>query len=682
MNRFLRFAIPLVAVAVTPALVSCGGDSSASPPPPAIMVSVAPPSSTVFAGATQALTATLQNDSSQRGVTWAISPASGAGTLSNAASTSVTYPAPASPSANDVIVTITATSVTDPARSAAATITVPAPFVTVDPSNGTVEAGATQTFTATVQYDPARKGVTWAISPTSGAGTLSNASSTSVTYTAPASPPASDVIVTITATSVTEPARSAAAIIDFPAPLVVLDPSSATLDAGGSQTFTAAVEHEPTQMGVTWAISPASGAGTLTDATTTSVTYHAPASPPPGDLAVTITATSVADSLSSTSAPITIKAVTVAVALTAASVTDPTKSATATITTSNGTVKLVPYALQFVSSKYVRKTQLDSTLTNVGSGALTIASIAIAGQNPDTFTQTNDCGASVGAGKSCAIQVTFTPKALGSFSALLVITDSAADSPQKVTLSGSACRYACPKTVALSSIASLPMSVSTPAPSGSQVIGTRVMQVTDAERVDPFVADGSKRQLMLRFWYPATPGSACPRAEYTTPAVWSYFAELTGVRLPRVMTHSCLDAPVAQAAFPIVIFSPGLTATFTDYTFLFEDLASRGYIVVSVDHTHEATAVAFADGRMAKSFYGSHLTRIEGLDERALAVTESARLGDVQLILDELQRLNVRRDSAFAAHLDTAAIAIAGHSLGGLTALQALESESTTRAPI
>ncbi len=345
-------------------------------------------------------------------------------------------------------------------------------------------------------------------------------------------------------------------------------------------------------------------------------------------------------------------------------------------------MKLVPYALQFVSSKYVRKTQLDTTLTNVGSGALTIASIAIAGQNPDKFTQTNDCGASVGAGKSCAIQVTFTPKALGSFSALLVITDSAADSPQKVTLSGSACRYACPKTVALSSIASLPMSVSTPAPSGSQVIGTRVMQVTDAERVDPFVADGSKRQLMLRFWYPATPGSACPRAEYTTPAVWSYFAELTGVRLPRVMTHSCLDAPVAQAAFPIVIFSPGLTATFTDYTFLFEDLASRGYIVVSVDHTHEATAVAFADGRMAKSFYGSHLTRIEGLDERALAVTESARLGDVQLILDELQRLNVRRDSAFAAHLDTAAIAIAGHSLGGLTALQALESDPRIRAAI
>src|SRR5437016_5125709 len=104
MNRLLRLAIPLVAVAVTPALVSCGGDSSASPlPAPAPSVAVAPASRTVDAGATQALTATLQYDPARKGVTWAISPTSGAGTLSNASSTSVTYTAPASPPASDVI---------------------------------------------------------------------------------------------------------------------------------------------------------------------------------------------------------------------------------------------------------------------------------------------------------------------------------------------------------------------------------------------------------------------------------------------------------------------------------------------------------------------------------------------------------------------------------------------------
>ena len=46
---------------------------------------------------------------------------------------------------------------------------------------------------------------------------------------------------------------------------------------------------------------------------------------------------------------------------------------------------------------------------------------------------------------------------------------------------------------------------------------------------------------------------------------------------------------------------------FTDYTFIAEDLASRGYVVAAVDHPCEATAVEFPDGRVVKSAFGSHL---------------------------------------------------------------------------
>jgi predicted dienelactone hydrolase len=53
------------------------------------------------------------------------------------------------------------------------------------------------------------------------------------------------------------------------------------------------------------------------------------------------------------------------------------------------------------------------------------------------------------------------------------------------------------------------------------------------------------------------------------------------------------------------VFSHGLTGTFTDYTFLFEDLASRGYVVASVDHTYDASAVDLGDGRIARSRFGS-----------------------------------------------------------------------------
>jgi len=52
------------------------------------------------------------------------------------------------------------------------------------------------------------------------------------------------------------------------------------------------------------------------------------------------------------------------------------------------------------------------------------------------------------------------------------------------------------------------------------------------------------------------------------------FLTADGVPLPEVKTNSCEDAIVASGAHPVVVFTPGYTGTFTDYTFLFEDLAA------------------------------------------------------------------------------------------------------------
>ena len=57
----------------------------------------------------------------------------------------------------------------------------------------------------------------------------------------------------------------------------------------------------------------------------------------------------------------------------------------------------------------------------------------------------------------------------------------------------------------------------------------------------------------------------------------------------------------------MLIFSHGYTGTFTDSTFLFEDLASRGYVVVSIAHASDNTAVEFPDGRLTTSVFGSYL---------------------------------------------------------------------------
>jgi dienelactone hydrolase len=221
-----------------------------------------------------------------------------------------------------------------------------------------------------------------------------------------------------------------------------------------------------------------------------------------------------------------------------------------------------------------------------------------------------------------------------------------------------------------------------PSPTGPSKVGTRVMDLVDSTRDDPFLADGTKRELLVRFWYPASLKQDCIPAEYTSPAVWSYFSQLVGVPLPEVTTNSCLDAAITAGVHPIVVFTPGYTGTFTDYTFLFEDLASRGYVVASVNHTYEATVVEFPDGRFVKSLFGSHLGSTMRTDEDAYTSAVTVRLSDLKFVLKELDRLNATAKGPFAGKLDISRVAIAGHSLGGLTALLRIEQEPRFRAGI
>jgi dienelactone hydrolase len=723
---------------------------------PPISVSVSPDSVRIGAQSMQQFTATLQNDLANKGVTWSISPASGAGTLSNVTSTSATYNAPASPPPSDVTVNIMATSVGDTSKSALAIVTLSAIVVTVSPTQFETQAGVTVPVTATVDFDRSIKGVTWSISPASGAGTLSNVTSTSVSYNTPASAPASELLVIITATSVADSTKSGAGSF-FVEPITVsISPSSATVQAGGSQSFTSTVASDPTNGGVTWSISPTTGAGTLSNMTGTSVTYHAPADAPASNLTATLTGTSVTDPSKMASTTITVPAISVsvspssvlmpvsatqdfkatvnfdpaangatwapmqggalcgqtcgtfvptstasnaattytspatlptnpAVMITATSVTDSTKSGAAKITLTNGTVKLVPASLKFGTTKFTRR-PMDVALTNTGKLTLTISSI----NTTDGYSQTNDCGASVGAGASCTITVAAgVPVTSGTLS----INDSSADSPQTVSLSragttgivaslNSSGTRSAEIAASITSTLATEMTASAPSPMGVSAVGTRVVDLVDSTRDDPFLTNGSKRELLVRFWYPATFTQDCRPAEYTSPATWKYFSQLVGVPLPEVRTNSCQDAAIAEGGHPVVVFTHGYTGTFTDYTFLFEDLASRGYVVASVDHTNEATAVEFPDGRFVKSLFGSHLGGTMRTDEEAYTSAVTARLSDLKFIVKELDRLNATAKGPFAGKLDMSRLAVAGHSLGGLTALLGVEQEPRFRAGI
>jgi hypothetical protein len=79
------------------------------------------------------------------------------------------------------------------------------------------------------------------------------------------------------------------------------------------------------------------------------------------------------------------------------------------------------------------------TLSNTGTGVLTIASVQITGAQASDFAMVNNCGSTVAAGAQCIISVTFNPQTVGPAQASLVITDNSNDitgSQQTVSLIG------------------------------------------------------------------------------------------------------------------------------------------------------------------------------------------------------------------------------------------------------
>jgi len=345
-----------------------------------------------------------------------------------------------------------------------------------------------------------------------------------------------------------------------------------------------------------------------------------------------------------------------------------------------------PGGLNFGRVFVGQRKSLATKLTNKGNEPLNITSITIAGVY---FSQTNDCPdpGKLDAGSSCTITVTFSPQQAGARTGQLLVYDDGGGSPQHVSLLGEGCQgikctdAGAQLTKARTALSNSP-TTTVPAPTHPGPVGSRVMPLVDSKRLDPYQPSRGQRELLVRFWYPAALSGDCEPAEYTSDKIWSYFADLVGTALPQVLTHSCQDARMADGAHPVVLLTPGYTGTFTDYTFIAEDLASHGYVVVSIDHTHEATAVEFPDGKFVPGSLGSHFDRTWRLDQRTLSWALSVRSADLKFVLDELERLNATEDGPIGGKLELDRMGVIGHSLGGLSAILGVEREPRFKAAV
>jgi phosphatidylserine/phosphatidylglycerophosphate/cardiolipin synthase-like enzyme len=117
---------------------------------------------------------------------------------------------------------------------------------------------------------------------------------------------------------------------------------------------------------------------------------------------------------------------TIALSGTGTAAATPTATLSATSLTFTGTVAGTSSAAQTVM------------LSNTGGATLTGISITLGGTNAASFGDTTTCTATLAAGATCAISVTFSPAAAGTFAASISIADNASGAPQSITLNGAA----------------------------------------------------------------------------------------------------------------------------------------------------------------------------------------------------------------------------------------------------
>jgi len=245
-----------------------------------------------------------------------------------------------------------------------------------------------------------------------------------------------------------------------------------------------------------------------------------------------------------------------------------------------------------------------------------------------------------------------------------------------------------------------PALLALPAPTGSLGVGRAVHY---RDRTD--TPDG--RPLAFEVWYPAVTGEG-EKAVHHVPAVTRASANFLG--LPpflfsysaTVSSNSVINAsPKRGQVFPVVLYNHGYGGFTSVYQTVFEELASHGYVVVSVGHVQES-ALLIVDYATVKSsqpgndVYASRAHELEGpkinslqatilnsddpveLDEAYRALVQQSPLhnestglwaSDTRRVIARLYELNAS-DPLLQGILDLDAIGVMGHSVGGATAGQ------------
>ncbi|MFK7891342.1 MAG: alpha/beta hydrolase family protein [Granulosicoccus sp.] len=185
---------------------------------------------------------------------------------------------------------------------------------------------------------------------------------------------------------------------------------------------------------------------------------------------------------------------------------------------------------------------------------------------------------------------------------------------------------------------------------GEYETGTRPVELANPGQLDvvqlaaaaeaPDTLPTYDRPLTVQIWYPSFPGATGSKA-------MRVFLRDAETEIDLYGKSTLWAAPVIDAGpFPLVIVSHGYPGNRYLMSHLADNLASKGYIVASIDHTD--------------STYRTQTTFGSTLRNRSL---------DQLFVLDEMARLNADQSSFLYGLVDSDRTALIGYSMGGYGAV-------------
>lgn len=191
------------------------------------------------------------------------------------------------------------------------------------------------------------------------------------------------------------------------------------------------------------------------------------------------------------------------------------------------------------------------------------------------------------------------------------------------------------------------------APRGTFAVGVRTVEIKNPAQPDILNFDKASgraplydRPLTVEVWYPAIiPSGKEERTTYEMPMP-GIPATTPSQKTFAILGKALRDAPPVTGKFPLVVVSHGYPGSRVFLSYLTENLASKGYIVASIDHTDSVLGAV-------KPFPSTLLNRAS----------------DQLFTVGAIEEMSKQSGNFLSGMVDDTRVAIIGYSMGGYGAL-------------